>query len=119
MVLLCRWSARSRSKFGRPEPGRVLTRWEPQLHTARLRLRPFTDADAGSIFALHSSAYVLPLLGPPAVERPGPARAFIAMRRKSGRRHRGAGGYRGREPQHRDLVHAAGLLPPAELASAA
>ena len=31
----------------------------PTLHTARLRLRPFTDADADALFALHSSAYVL------------------------------------------------------------
>ncbi|KES08461.1 GCN5 family acetyltransferase [Streptomyces toyocaensis] len=31
----------------------------PVLHTARLRLRPFTDADANPLFALHSSAYVL------------------------------------------------------------
>ena len=31
----------------------------PTLHTARLRLRPFNDADADALFALHSSAYVL------------------------------------------------------------
>ncbi|MEU6222888.1 GNAT family protein [Streptomyces sp. NPDC047042] len=31
----------------------------PVLHTARLRLRPFTDADADPLFALHSSAHVL------------------------------------------------------------
>ena len=31
----------------------------PTLHTARLRLRPFDDADANDLFALHSSAYVL------------------------------------------------------------
>jgi RimJ/RimL family protein N-acetyltransferase len=31
----------------------------PTLHTARLRLRPFNDADANALFALHSSAYVL------------------------------------------------------------
>ncbi|GAA3482294.1 hypothetical protein GCM10018966_068260 [Streptomyces yanii] len=30
-VLLCRSSARSRSEFGRPDPDRVLTRWQPQL----------------------------------------------------------------------------------------
>ncbi len=28
----------------------------PTLHTARLRLRPFDDADADGLFALHSSA---------------------------------------------------------------
>lgn len=31
----------------------------PTLHTARLRLRPFEDADADDLFALHSSAHVL------------------------------------------------------------
>jgi RimJ/RimL family protein N-acetyltransferase len=31
----------------------------PTLHTARLRLRPFSDADADALFALHSSAYVM------------------------------------------------------------
>ena len=31
----------------------------PTLHTARLRLRPFSDADADDLFALHSNASVL------------------------------------------------------------
>ena len=31
----------------------------PTLHSARLRLRPFGDADASDLFALHSNAYVL------------------------------------------------------------
>jgi ribosomal-protein-alanine N-acetyltransferase len=31
----------------------------PTLHTARLRLRPFTDADAEPLFALQSNAHVL------------------------------------------------------------
>ncbi|MFC8566963.1 GNAT family N-acetyltransferase [Streptomyces sp. NPDC057245] len=31
----------------------------PSLHTARLRLRPFEDADANDLFALHSSARIL------------------------------------------------------------
>jgi ribosomal-protein-alanine N-acetyltransferase len=31
----------------------------PTLHTARLRLRPFTSPDADALFALHSNAYVL------------------------------------------------------------
>jgi [ribosomal protein S5]-alanine N-acetyltransferase len=31
----------------------------PTLHTARLRLRPFADTDAGDLFALHSNARVL------------------------------------------------------------
>jgi len=29
----------------------------PTLHTVRLRLRPFDDADADDLFALHSSVY--------------------------------------------------------------
>jgi RimJ/RimL family protein N-acetyltransferase len=42
--------------------GRDMTRMAlpaPALHTARLRLRPFDDADADGLFALHSSACVL------------------------------------------------------------
>ncbi|MGW6197295.1 GNAT family N-acetyltransferase [Kribbella sp. NPDC055110] len=31
----------------------------PTLFTARIRLRPFDDADANDLFAMHSSAYVL------------------------------------------------------------
>jgi RimJ/RimL family protein N-acetyltransferase len=31
----------------------------PTLHTARLRLRPFDDADADDLFAPHSNPYVL------------------------------------------------------------
>jgi RimJ/RimL family protein N-acetyltransferase len=31
----------------------------PTLHTERLRLRPFTEADADALFELHSNAYVL------------------------------------------------------------
>jgi [ribosomal protein S5]-alanine N-acetyltransferase len=31
----------------------------PTLHTDRLRLRPFTDADADALYALHSNAVVL------------------------------------------------------------
>ena len=31
----------------------------PALHTARLRLRTFTDADEDALFALHSNAHVL------------------------------------------------------------
>ena len=31
----------------------------PTLHSPRLRLRPFGDADANDLFALHSNAHVL------------------------------------------------------------
>ncbi|MFI6982818.1 GNAT family N-acetyltransferase [Embleya sp. NPDC050154] len=54
----------------------------PSLHTARLRLRPFTDADADLLFALHSSTLVMRFWdSAPWIER---ARAdrFIAMCRK-------------------------------------
>ncbi len=50
----------------------------PTLHTARLRLRPFTSPDADALFALHSNAHVLRYWdAPPWTER---ARAdrFIA-----------------------------------------
>ncbi|WP_217255153.1 GNAT family N-acetyltransferase [Streptomyces sp. AC602_WCS936] len=51
----------------------------PVLHTARLRLRPFTAADADPLFALHSSAYVMRYWdSPPWKERVRSAR-FIAM----------------------------------------
>lgn len=54
----------------------------PLLHTARLRLRPFTDADADALFALHSSAYVLRYWdSPPWTER-ARAERFVAMCRK-------------------------------------
>jgi [ribosomal protein S5]-alanine N-acetyltransferase len=50
----------------------------PTLHTARLRLRPFTSADADALFALHSSAYVLRYGdAPPWTER-ARAERFIA-----------------------------------------
>ncbi|MFD7768105.1 GNAT family N-acetyltransferase [Streptomyces sp. NPDC059787] len=55
----------------------------PVLHTARLRLRPFTDADADPLFALHSSAHVLRYWdSPPWTER-ARAERFIAMSRKT------------------------------------
>ncbi|MEV8533176.1 GNAT family protein [Streptomyces sp. NPDC051211] len=54
----------------------------PTLHTARLRLRPFTDIDADPLFALHSSTYVMRYWdSPPWTER-ARAERFIAMCRK-------------------------------------
>jgi [ribosomal protein S5]-alanine N-acetyltransferase len=53
----------------------------PTLHTARLRLRPFTSADAGSLYALHSSAYVLRYWdAPPWSERARAERFLTACR---------------------------------------
>lgn len=54
----------------------------PTLHTARLRLRPFADADAESIHALQSNARVLRYWdSPPWTER-SRADEFIAVCRK-------------------------------------
>jgi RimJ/RimL family protein N-acetyltransferase len=51
----------------------------PILHTARLRLRPFTDADVDPLFALHSSAYVLRYWDSPPWNERARADRFIAM----------------------------------------
>jgi RimJ/RimL family protein N-acetyltransferase len=50
----------------------------PTLHTARLRLRPFADADADDLFAMHSSAYVLRYWDAPPWRDPARAERFIA-----------------------------------------
>src|SRR6185369_10862189 len=53
----------------------------PTLHTARLHLRPFDDADANDLFALHSSAYVLRYWdAPPWSERVRAERFITACR---------------------------------------
>jgi [ribosomal protein S5]-alanine N-acetyltransferase len=53
----------------------------PTLHTARLRLRPFDDADADVLFAMHSSALVLRYWdSPPWSERARAARFITACR---------------------------------------
>jgi [ribosomal protein S5]-alanine N-acetyltransferase len=53
----------------------------PTLHTARLRLRPFDDADANGLFALHSSACVLRFWdAPPWSERVRAERFITACR---------------------------------------
>ncbi len=54
----------------------------PTLHTARLRLRPFTDADADALFALHSSAYVLRYWDAPPWSESARAERFIAACRQ-------------------------------------
>lgn len=50
----------------------------PVLHTARLRLRPFTDADAAPLFALQSNAHVLRYWDSPPWSEPARAERFIA-----------------------------------------
>jgi ribosomal-protein-alanine N-acetyltransferase len=53
----------------------------PTLHTARLRLRPFGDADADGLFALHTSARVLRYWdAPPWSERARAGRFITACR---------------------------------------
>ncbi|WP_437074703.1 GNAT family N-acetyltransferase [Streptomyces sp. enrichment culture] len=54
----------------------------PTLHTARLRLRPFADADAGPLFALHSSAHVLRYWDSPPWTEPARAERFIMVCRE-------------------------------------
>jgi ribosomal-protein-alanine N-acetyltransferase len=54
----------------------------PTLHTARLRLRPFTDEDADSLYALHSNAHVLRYWdSPPWTDRARAHRFIAACRR--------------------------------------
>jgi [ribosomal protein S5]-alanine N-acetyltransferase len=54
----------------------------PTLHTARLRLRPFTDADAEPLFALHSSPHVLRYWDSPPWSEHARAERFIAVCRQ-------------------------------------
>lgn len=54
----------------------------PTLRTARLRLRPFTDADADALFALHSSASVLRYWDAPPWRERSRAERFIAACRE-------------------------------------
>lgn len=54
----------------------------PTLHTARLRLRPFDDADASGLFALHSNANVLRFWDSPPWSDPGRAVRFISVCRQ-------------------------------------
>jgi [ribosomal protein S5]-alanine N-acetyltransferase len=54
----------------------------PTLQTARLRLRPFTDADADALFTLHSNAYVLRYWDAPPWSERARADRFIAACRQ-------------------------------------
>jgi RimJ/RimL family protein N-acetyltransferase len=62
----------------------------PTLHTARLRLRPFTGADADALFALHSNAHVLRYWDSPPWSEPARAERFIAVCRQLGEDGSGA-----------------------------
>ena len=54
----------------------------PSLRTARLQLRPFADADADALFALHSDAVVLRYWDSPPWTEPARAERFLATCRK-------------------------------------
>lgn len=54
----------------------------PVLHTARLRLRPFTDADADHLYALHSNTRVMRYWDSPAWQERARAERFIARCRQ-------------------------------------
>jgi ribosomal-protein-alanine N-acetyltransferase len=62
----------------------------PTLHTARLRLRPFGDADADALFALHSKASVLRYWDAPPWRERGRAGRFIAACRQMAQEGTGA-----------------------------
>jgi RimJ/RimL family protein N-acetyltransferase len=49
----------------------------PTLRTDRLRLRPFREADADALFALHSSPVVLRYWDSPPWQEPGRAQRFL------------------------------------------
>jgi len=54
----------------------------PTLHTRRLRLRPFTNADADALFGLHSNAHVLRYWDSPPWSEPARAERFLATSRQ-------------------------------------
>ena len=54
----------------------------PTLHTDRLRLRPFEDADAGDLFALHRDPHVLRYWDAPPWTDPARAERFLAICRQ-------------------------------------
>ncbi|MEU5431798.1 GNAT family protein [Streptomyces sp. NPDC020719] len=62
----------------------------PSLHTARLRLRAFEDADANDLFALHSDAYVLRCWDAPPWSDRVRAEAFVAACRQMAQEGTGA-----------------------------
>ncbi|MGY1549060.1 GNAT family N-acetyltransferase [Streptomyces sp. MN6] len=51
----------------------------PELHTARLRLRPFTDADAAPLYALHSDSHVLRYWDSPPWTDPARSQRFLSV----------------------------------------
>jgi RimJ/RimL family protein N-acetyltransferase len=66
------------SDAARFSPTRAAPLPTPTLHTARLRLRPFTAADTDAIFALHSSKRILRYWDSPPWTARAQAERFIA-----------------------------------------
>ncbi|MFC9792900.1 GNAT family N-acetyltransferase [Streptomyces sp. NPDC127584] len=62
----------------------------PELHTDRLRLRPFTDADAAPLYALQSNAHVLRYWDSPPWTEQANAQRFLATCRTIEREGSGA-----------------------------
>jgi ribosomal-protein-alanine N-acetyltransferase len=62
----------------------------PTLHTARLRLRGFTDADADALFAMHSNVHVLRYWDSPPWSDPERAEQFLAACREMAEEGTGA-----------------------------
>ncbi len=62
----------------------------PTLHTDRLRLRPFSDADADALYELHSNAYVLRYWDSPPWSERARADRFIAASRQMAEEGSGA-----------------------------
>ncbi|ANB10484.1 GCN5 family acetyltransferase [Streptomyces ambofaciens] len=56
-----------------------MTLTTPTPHTARLRLRPFTDADADPLYALHSSTHVMRYWDSPPWTDRARAERFVTM----------------------------------------
>ncbi|PRY32121.1 GNAT family N-acetyltransferase [Pseudosporangium ferrugineum] len=62
----------------------------PTLHSDRLRLRPFDDADADDLFAMHSNASVLRYWDTPPWSERGRAQRFLTVCRQMAERGTGA-----------------------------
>ena len=71
----------------------------PTLYTARLRLRPFTQADAHALFALQSNPRVLRYWDSPPWKERARAEHFIAVCRQMEQEGSGARSFQGGESQ--------------------
>ncbi|MFI6910185.1 GNAT family N-acetyltransferase [Nonomuraea sp. NPDC050394] len=62
----------------------------PELHTDRLRLRPFTNADADALYTLHSNTHVMRYWDSPPWTEPARSDRFIMMCHKMAEEGTGA-----------------------------